>query len=136
MSTTRQVAEAMIKAQEAYDQAKKALEQAKAEVKETFAKKGIKVEVVGDKKVAIISRPTPKFDADKLASLVSSKVYKQVTKPTVDTKKFQSAIDLGLITPEVVASVDKTTLAEFPQVFDIKNADADSDVQASVARLA
>jgi len=135
MSTTRQTAEAMIKAQEAYDQAKKALEQAKADVKEAFAMKGIKTEIVGDKKVTVIERPSPKFDAEKLASLVSSKIYKQVTKPAVDTKKFQSAVDLGLITPEVVASVDKSTVAVFPQVFDIKNADAD-EVQASVSRLA
>lgn len=135
MPTTRQAAEAMIQAQEAYDQAKKALEQAKVVVKEAFAKKGIDTEIVGDKKVTIIERPSPKYDAEKLSSLVSSKIYKQVTKPAVDTKKFQSAIDLGLITPEVLASVDKTTVAVFPQVFDVKNADADT-VQVPVARLA
>lgn len=119
MTNVRKVAQAFIEADEAYKRAEKALAEAKANVKTAFAQAGITTEIVDDKKVSIIERPVPKFDTEKLASLVSARIYKQVTKPTIDKDKFQSAVTLGLITPEVLSAVDQSTKSVFPQVFDL-----------------
>ncbi|MGA1752652.1 MAG: hypothetical protein ACO395_04735 [Pontimonas sp.] len=133
--STKSVAEAMIKAQEAHDQAKLALAQAKAQVVAEFTKAGITTEVVGDKRVELIDRPVPNVDGEKLASLVSASVYKKVTKLTIDKAKYDSAVTLGLITPEVAQAVDLTKRSLFPQVFDVKNAKAKAESDANVTSI-
>lgn len=138
MSNVRKVAEALIEADEAYKRAEKALAEAKANVKAVFAQAGVTTEIVDDKKVSIIERPVPKFDAEKLSTLVSARIYKQVTKATIDKDKFQSAVTLGIITPEVVSAVDQSSVSVFPQVFDLnKPAKATkSNVVANVTQVA
>lgn len=137
MTNIRKVAQAFIEADQAYKRAEKALAEAKANVKTAFQEAGITTEVVDDKKVSLIERPVPKFDADKLATLVSARIYKQVTKPTIDKDKFQSAVTLGIITPEVLEAVDQSSKSVFPQVFDInKNAKAvKADTTSEVTKV-
>lgn len=106
---TIQAANAFIQAKEALEQAEKAKAQAEAILKEAYAKSGISFEVVDGVKVAVVEATRESFDAEALADMVSSPVYKMVTKPTVDAKKFRSAVDLGKIKPEVAEAVTKQT---------------------------
>ena len=85
------------------------LAQAEADMKASFAQAGINYNVVDGTKVAIVRGERPTYDANKLVELVSARIYKAVTKPTVDTKKFRSALELGQITPEVAEAVTKVT---------------------------
>ena len=98
-------------------------------------KKGVRIEWDAPKPKR---KPVPKFDAEKLSTLVSARIYKQVTKATIDKDKFQSAVTLGIITPEVVSAVDQSSVSVFPQVFDLnKPAKATkSNVVANVTQVA
>ena len=106
---TNQAATAFIQAKEALEQAEKAKAQAESILKEAYAKAGVDFEIVDGVKVAIIEAVRESYDAETLAEMVSSALYKLVTKPSVDTKKFRSAVDLGKIKPEVAEAVTKQT---------------------------
>lgn len=88
------------------------LARAEADMKASFAQSGLTYNVVDGVKVAIVKGERPNYDAEKLATLVSAKIYKVVTKPTVDTKKFRAAIEVGQITNDVAQAVTKTTSYE------------------------
>ena len=106
---TIQAASAFIQAKEALEQAEKAKAQAEAILKEAYAKSGVSFEIVDGVKVAIIEGTRESFDAEALADMVSSPVYKMVTKATVDAKKFRSAVELGKIKADVAEAVTKQT---------------------------
>jgi hypothetical protein len=108
MNTT-QAAKAFIQAKEALEQAEKAKAQAEAILKEAYAKAGVSFEVVDDVKVAVIEAERASYDAEALAEMVSSAVYKMVTKPSVDSKKFRSAVELGKIKQDVADAVTSVT---------------------------
>lgn len=108
MNTT-QAATAFIQAKEALEQAEKAKAQAEALLKEAYAKAGVDFTIVDGVKVAVIEAVRESYDAETLAEMVSGALYKLVTKPTVDSKKFRSAVDLGKIKPEVAEAVTKQT---------------------------
>lgn len=108
MNTT-QAATAFIQAKEALEQAEKAKAQAEAILKEAYAKAGVDFTIVDGVKVAVIEAVRESYDAETLAEMVSGALYKLVTKPTVDSKKFRSAVDLGKIKPEVAEAVTKQT---------------------------
>lgn len=106
---TIQAATAFIQAKEALEQAEKAKAQAEAILKEAYAKSGISFEIVDGVKVAIVEATRESFDAEALAGMISAPLFKLVTKATVDTKNFRSAVDLGKIKPEVAEAVTKKT---------------------------
>lgn len=106
---TIQAAKAFIQAKEALEQAEKAKAQAESILKEAYAKAGINFEVVDEIKVSVVEAERASYDAEALADMVSSAVYKMVTKPSVDTKKFRSAVELGKIKQDVADAVTSVT---------------------------
>lgn len=93
-------------------QALETLEQSKAQIeaqlKEALYVAGGSYVLMGNK-IALVHGERPKYDAEALVALVSKKVFGQVTKTDIDGKKFKSAVELGLITPEVADAVTTTT---------------------------
>lgn len=93
-------------------QALETLEQSKAEIeaqlKEALYVSGGSYVLMGNK-IALVQGERPKYDTEALMALVNKKIFGQVTKIEIDGKKFKSAVELGLITPEVAESVTTTT---------------------------
>lgn len=100
------------------------LAQAEADMKASFAQAGITHNVVDGTKVAIVRGERPSYDAEKLATLVSARIYKMVTKPSVDSKKFRSALEIGQITNDVAEAVTKVTAYDQVRVTTLTSAPA------------
>jgi len=124
---------AYLKAREAFEQAEKAKKQAEADMKLAFASEGIEFTVVDGQMVKIVNGERTTYDADALMNLISAVLYKKVTKPTVDSKKFLSAVDMGNIKPEVVEAVSSTTPYTQVRVTDVAKEKANSTATTKVA---
>jgi len=123
-----------VRAREAREQAEKAEAQALAELKEAYAQAGVTYNVEMGKKVALIETSRPKYDADVLASLVSPATLRKVTKTEVDTKKFRSACEVGLIKPEVAEAVTTVTVSVYAKVYDLADETENTDSTTGKAR--
>lgn len=103
------VAEQYLLALKASEEAEAILAEAKSLLTEVCAKNGVSEVVVGDKQVKVISAVRRNFDVLKLKGLVTSNVFRKVTKATVDTKAFDSAREQGLITAKQEQAVVEAT---------------------------
>jgi len=124
---------AYLRAREAFEQAEKAKKQAEADLKLAFATEGIEFTVVDGQMVKIVNGERTNYDAEALADLISAVLYKKVTKPSVDSKKFLSAVDMGSIKPEVVEAVTSTTPYTQVRVTDVAKEKANDTATSKVA---
>ena len=85
-------AKQVLEMREALATAEQNLAQAEASFKLELAKQGVDFAVVDGVKVAVVKGERPNYSVETLKDLVSDKVFKTVTKPTIDGKKFKSAV--------------------------------------------
>lgn len=98
-----------VKAKQALEAAEKAKAQAELALKQAFDANGVESFIVDGTRVTIVTAERASYDADALADMISAALLKQVTKRSVDSKKFRAAVELGKITPEVAEAVTSTT---------------------------
>lgn len=122
-----------IRAREAREQAEQAEAIALAELKEAYAQAGVTYNVEDGKKVALIESNRSKINAELLAGMISPTTFRKITKTEVDTKKFQSAVEVGMIKADVAEAVTTYTSSVYAKVFDLSK-DADTDTTTSKVR--
>ena len=103
--TADQAARAIVLAKNAKAEAEKAYRQADVELREACEKAGVTFTVVDGAKVNLIESIRSTFDTEKLAQLVSPKIFKQVTVAKIDSDLFKSAVKLGVIKQDIADSV-------------------------------
>ena len=103
--TADQAAREIVLAKNAKAEAEKAYRQAEVELREAFEKAGVTFTVVDGAKVNLIESIRSTFDTEKLAQLVSPKIFKQVTVAKIDSDLFKSAVKLGVIKQDIADSV-------------------------------
>ena len=88
-------------------------EQMLAEVKETmlavFQAEGVSEAEVNELVVKVSPSTRRTFDIEKLREKVSPALFRKVTKPTVDTRAWDSAQDKGEITKKVISTCVEVT---------------------------
>ena len=126
-------ATALLAKREALELAKAELEVAEQAFKQDLARSGASFIVVDGVKVAVVKGERPNYSVDVLKELVSDKVFKTVTKPAVDGKKFKSAVEVGLIKADVAEAVTTVTPYEQIRVTELKGAGSDSVTADKVA---
>ena len=135
MALTTSTAKAVLAKREALAIAEQELAQAEASFKLELAKEGVDFAVVDGTKVAVIKGERPSYSVEILKDLVSDKVFKTVTKATVDGKKFKSAVEVGVIKQDVADAVITITAYEQIRVTELKGANTESkaNTEAQVA---
>lgn len=123
-----------IEAREARERAEQAEAVALAELKEAYAQAGVTYNVENGKKVSLIESTRAKYDADKLAELVGPATLRKVTKTEVDSKKFRSAVEVGLVKPDVAEAVTTYTVSVYAKVFDLATDTDNTDTESGKAR--
>ena len=126
-------ATALLAKREALELAKAELEVAEQAFKQDLARSGASFIVVDGVKVAVVKGERPNYSVDVLKELVSDKVFKTVTKPAVDGKKFKSAVEVGLIKADVADAVTTVTPYEQIRVTELKGASSESVTAEKVA---
>jgi hypothetical protein len=126
-------ATALLAKREALELAKAELEIAEQAFKQDLARSGASFIVVDGVKVAVVKGERPNYSVDVLKELVSDKVFKTVTKPAVDGKKFKSAVEVGLIKADVADAVTTVTPYEQIRVTELKGASSESVTAEKVA---
>jgi hypothetical protein len=126
-------ATALLAKREALELAKAELEVAEQAFKQDLARSGASFIVVDGVKVAVVKGERPNYSVDVLKELVSDKVFKTVTKPAVDGKKFKSAVEVGLIKSDVAEAVTTVTPYEQIRVTELKGASSESVTAEKVA---
>ncbi len=126
-------ATALLAKREALELAKAELEIAEQAFKQDLARSGASFIVVDGVKVAVVKGERPNYSVDVLKELVSDKVFKTVTKPAVDGKKFKSAVEVGLIKSDVAEAVTTVTPYEQIRVTELKGASSESVTAEKVA---
>lgn len=124
---------AYLEARKAVEEAEKIKAQAEAVLKEVLAKAGTQFVVVDGAKVAVVQGERPNYDAEALSGLVNPDTLAQVTKLAVDSKKFKSAVEIGVITPEVAQAVTKVTYYDQVRVSPIEAVLGATDTASKVA---
>lgn len=124
--TADQAARAIVLAKNAKAEAEKAYRQAEVELREAFEKAGVTFTVVDGEKVNLIESIRSTFDTEKLAQLVSPKIFKQVTVAKIDSDLFKSAVKLGVIKQDIADSVTEVKPVMSVKITDVKKAVADS----------
>ena len=105
-----QVTEAFLKAVTAKELAEIAYEEARQLLLDTYAVEGIDTHTHAELTVSVSPSPRRSWSLDKLKELVSPAVFRRVTKPAIDTKAWDSAVDKGEIPAKIVrACVDIAT---------------------------
>lgn len=131
--TTVATATALLAKREALELAKAELEIAEQAFKQDLARSGASFVVVDGVKVAVVKGERPNYSVEVLKELVSEKIFKTVTKPAVDGKKFKSAVEVGLIKSDVAQAVTTVTPYEQIRVTELKGASSESDTAEKVA---
>jgi hypothetical protein len=126
-------ATALLAKREALELAKAELEIAEQAFKQDLARSGASFIVVDGVKVAVVKGERPNYSVEVLKELVSDKVFKTVTKPAVDGKKFKSAVEVGLIKADVADAVTTVTPYEQIRVTELKGASSESVTAEKVA---
>jgi hypothetical protein len=126
-------ATALLAKREALELAKAELEVAEQAFKQDLARSGASFIVVDGVKVAVVKGERPNYSVEVLKELVSDKVFKTVTKPAVDGKKFKSAVEVGLIKADVAEAVTTVTPYEQIRVTELKGASSESVTAEKVA---
>lgn len=106
-------------AKQAVADAEAAKKQAEAALKAAYAAAGVDYYVADGKKVTITSKARRSVDASALASMVSKALFNRLIKPAVDLKKFDAAVEIGQITPEVADAATKMTQYDEVRVTDL-----------------
>ncbi len=131
--TTVATATALLAKREALELAKAELEIAEQAFKQDLARSGASFVVVDGVKVAVVKGERPNYSVEVLKELVSEKIFKTVTKPAVDGKKFKSAVEVGLIKSDVAQAVTTVTPYEQIRVTELKGVSSESDTAEKVA---
>ena len=128
-------AKQVLEMREALAAAEQNLAQAEASFKLELAKQGVDFAVVDGVKIAVVKGERPNYSVEALKDLVSDKVFKTVTKATIDGKKFKSAVEVGVIKADVADAVTTITACEQIRVTELKGAKSESkaNVEAQVA---
>jgi hypothetical protein len=126
-------ATALLAKREALELAKAELEVAEQAFKQDLARSGASFIVVDGVKVAVVKGERPNYSVEVLKELVSDKVFKTVTKPAVDGKKFKSAVEVGLIKADVAEAVTTVTPYEQIRVTELKGVSSESVTADKVA---
>jgi hypothetical protein len=99
-----------------YLEAYKALKDAEAEIQHLEARliealqlSGVKSTVIDGHKITLVEGERPKYNTEALADLVSPALFKSVTKPAIDGKKFKAAMELGKIADDIAEAVTTKT---------------------------
>lgn len=77
--------------------AEKMVEQAKEELQRAFATEGVNNAIVDGQKVSSVEAIRRNFHPDVLEALVSTDIFREVTKIAVEPKAFDNAIKKGMI---------------------------------------
>ena len=128
-------AKQVLEMREALAAAEQNLAQAEASFKLELAKQGVDFAVVDGVKIAVVKGERPNYSVEALKDLVSDKVFKTVTKATIDGKKFKSAVEVGVIKADVADAVITITAYEQIRVTELKGANTESkaNTEAQVA---
>jgi hypothetical protein len=130
---TFQAGQMFLEAERALEVAKQAKAQAEEILKEALAKNGTETVIVGNEKVMLITANRRSYNLKTLTDMVSSATLKKVTKTEVDSKKFQSAVELGIIKSDVAEAVTKSTPYTQFRVYDLTDNVGEGDATAKVA---
>jgi|688.fasta_scaffold02251_34 hypothetical protein len=130
---TLQAGQMFLEAERALEVAKQAKAQAEEILKEALAKNGTESVIVGNEKVMLITANRRSYNLKTLTELVNGATLKKVTKTEIDGKKFQSAVELGLIKADVAEAVTKSTPYTQFRVYDLNDNVEEGDATAKVA---
>lgn len=130
---TLEAGQKFLEAQKALEVAQQAKAQAEEILKEALAKRGTDTVIVGNEKVTLITANRRSYSIKTLTELVSSAVLKKVTKTEIDSKKFQSAVELGVIKADVAEAVTKNTPYTQFRVYDLNDEVEEGNATVKVA---
>jgi hypothetical protein len=130
---TLEAGQKFLEAQKALEVAQQAKAQAEEILKEALAKRGTDTVVVGNEKVTLITANRRSYNIKTLTELVSSAVLKKVTKTEIDSKKFLSAVELGVIKADVAEAVTKNTPYTQFRVYDMNDEVEEGNATSKVA---
>jgi hypothetical protein len=130
---TLEAGQKFLEAQKALEVAQQAKAQAEEILKEALAKRGTDTVVVGNEKVTLITANRRSYNIKTLTELVSSAVLKKVTKTEIDSKKFLSAVELGVIKADVAEAVTKNTPYTQFRVYDLNDEVEEGNATSKVA---
>lgn len=130
---TLEAGQKFLEAQKALEVAQQAKAQAEEILKEALAKRGTDTVIVGNEKVTLITANRRSYNIKTLTELVSSAVLKKVTKTEIDSKKFQSAVELGVIKADVAEAVTKNTPYTQFRVYDLNDEVEEGNATVKVA---
>lgn len=109
MSTLTQAAQDYILAKAALDAAEKAKQAAEQALKMEMAVAGVEFAVAGGQKVSLENKTRVSYDPVILGNLVSTVVFLQVTKPTVDSELLRAAVAMGHVPADAASAAEKKT---------------------------
>lgn len=104
-SKADQAAEAYLAALSAKEKAEQACEAAREILLSVFAEEGIKEQECGELRIAVSPRARRSFAVEKLRKVVSPALFRRLTKSSVDTKAWDSALEKGEIPAKVIKAV-------------------------------
>jgi len=130
---TLQAGQMFLEAERALEVAKQAKAQAEEILKEALAKNGTESVIVGNEKVMLITANRRSYNLKTLTELVNGATLKKVTKTEIDGKKFQSAVELGLIKADVAEAVTKHTPYTQFRVYELNAQVEEGNATAKVA---
>lgn len=130
---TLEAGQKFLEAQKALEVAQQAKAQAEEILKEALAKRGTDTVIVGNEKVTLITANRRSYNIKTLTELVSSAVLKKVTKTEIDSKKFLSAVELGVIKADVAEAVTKNTPYTQFRVYDLNDEVEEGNATVKVA---
>lgn len=107
--TINQAVEAFLTALTAKEQAEQAHDEARELLIATFASEGVSEAEFAELNVKVSPAERRSFSVEKLREQLSPALFRKVTKPAIDTKAWDSAVDKGEITKKVIKSCVEIT---------------------------
>jgi hypothetical protein len=101
--------EAFLKAVTAKEQAEIAYDEARLLLLDSFAMAGVDSHTFAELTVSVSPSPRRSWALDKLKDAVSPALFRRLTKPAIDTKAWDSAVEKGEISPKVIKTVVDTS---------------------------
>lgn len=112
MATTAQVTQATenyLKALTIQEQAEQALAETKEMLILVFQSAGVNEAQANEIVVKVSASTRRNFDIEKLREKLTPALFRKVTKPTVDTRAFDSAVDKGEIAKKIITTCIEVT---------------------------
>lgn len=122
-SEITQVTEAFLLTLTAKERAEQAHEEARQLLLDTYAKHGVSENAHDEVKVVVTPTERRSFSVDKLRKAISPALFRKVTKPSVDTRAWDSAVDKGEIPAKVIRTCVEVTQSVRVTVKPTKGAD-------------